>query len=194
VKRFITGTDTGVGKTTVTVALATLARRWGKSVFAFKPIETGGNSDQQLLGNGLYTFVQARAPWVASRHEGMEIDLSKIVDRVSRETADVVLVEGAGGWRVPITANQDMGDLARSLGFPIIVVAHAGLGTINHSLLTLEAIQRDGLVVDALVLSQRPADNSDLARSNAEQIQHRWRGRIVIFDGTDATLLPLLQL
>jgi dethiobiotin synthetase len=193
VKRFVTGTDTGVGKTTVTAALAARARDRGQSVFAFKPIETGGSDDQQRLGNGLYTFGQPRAPWVASRAEGITIDLNYIVSTVARETAEVVLVEGAGGWRVPITASADMAELARRLEYPVIVVARAGLGTINHSLLTLEAIERDGLNVDTLVLSQLPTDDPDFTRSNYEQIAHRWHGRITVFDGTIPTLDELLS-
>jgi dethiobiotin synthetase len=193
VKRFITGTDTGVGKTTVTAALAHHARSKDLSVFAFKPIETGGSEDQQRLGNGLYTLTQPRAPWVASQLDGIEIDLDLIISTVSRETAEVVLVEGAGGWRVPITATADMGELARRLGYPVIVVARAGLGTINHSLLTLEAIERDGLKVAALVLSQLPTDDPAVTRSNFSQIAHRWEGCIVIFDGTSRSLEALFS-
>jgi dethiobiotin synthetase len=188
VKRFITGTDTGVGKTAVTVALADIARGKGLSVFAFKPVETGGVEDQQRLGNGLYTFKQPRAPWVAAQLDGTEIDLDLIISTVSRETATVVLVEGAGGWRVPITASADMAELARRLGYPVVVVARAGLGTINHSLLTLEAVERDGLNVAALILSQLPTDDPAFTRSNREQIAHRWPGRILVFDGGTASL------
>ena len=182
-KVFVTGTDTGVGKTTVSVALANRARNLGHSVFAFKPIETGGTEDQQALGNGLYTFRLPAAPLVASRAEGRDIDLSKVVETASRETVDVVIVEGAGGWRVPITETEDMAGLARLLGFPVLVVARASLGTINHSLLTVEAVARDGLAVAALVLSQRPEDDPSFTQSNVEQIRQRWGGQILVYAG-----------
>ena len=98
------------------------------------------------------------------------------------------LVEGAGGWRVPITATADMGDLARILAFPVLVVARARLGTINHSLLTIEAIERDGLRVAGLVLSQRPEDDLNAAHSNQAQIQRRWSGPVVLL-GQDPKVL-----
>lgn len=191
-KRFITGTDTGVGKTTITSALANVARTLGRSVFAFKPIETGGQNDQQLLGNGLYSFSLPRAPWVASRAEGIEIDLSKVVDRVSRETADLVLVEGAGGWRVPVTATADISDLAKILDVPVIIVGRASLGTINHSLLTIQAVEKDRLAIAGLVLSHRPEDELDLTLSNVEQLRSRWDGTILVYQGDPQALAPLL--
>jgi dethiobiotin synthetase len=99
---------------------------------------------------------------------------------------DLVLVEGAGGWRVPITPNADMGVLAKLLGFPVLVVARAGLGTINHSLLTIEAITRDGCAVAGVVLSKLPSDDLALAESNREQIQRRWDGTVVVYDKLEA--------
>jgi dethiobiotin synthetase len=162
---FITGTDTGVGKTFITAALARRAVGLGRRVFAFKPIETGCRKvDDQLVGEdqeiiskaagdwqtgslrGVYRFPLAAAPSVAAEAAGETIDL-RAIDRALSEgksRADLVLVEGAGGWRVPITASLDMGGLARRLHMPVLVVARAGLGTINHTLLTLEAAKRDG--------------------------------------------------
>jgi dethiobiotin synthetase len=199
---FVTGTDTGVGKTFVTCALARHARTAGQRVFAFKPIETGCldvegrrvGADQELLaeaaGNwqdgllrGLYRFSKPAAPLVAADEEGETVDLDVIAQvlRDGAQKADLVLVEGAGGWRVPITTTSDMSTLARRTGLPVIVVARAGLGTINHSLLTLEAVERDDLSLHALVLSQQPGDDPDFARSNAEQLNRRWSGRVVLF-------------
>lgn len=182
-KLFVTGTDTGVGKTTVSVALATRCRALGLSVFAFKPIETGGTEDQQALGHGLYTFKQPAAPWVSAQAEGQTIDLVKVVATVSRETARAVIVEGAGGWRVPITETEDMSSLASRLGYPVLVVGRAGLGTINHSLLTVEAVERDGLDIAALVLSHRPEDDLEFTHSNVDQIRQRWDGEILVYAG-----------
>lgn len=205
---FVTGTDTGVGKTFVTCALARQAVSQGKRVFAFKPIETGCTmvdgrlvgSDQELLahaaGNwqrgshrGVYRFAQAAAPLVAAAAESETIDLDWI-DSVYKQgisEAQLVLVEGAGGWRVPITESMDIGGLAKRLALPVIVVARAGLGTINHTLLTVEAIEKDGLAVHAVVLNALPDDDPTAAASNAEEIGRRWTGKISV--GIDALQL-----
>jgi dethiobiotin synthetase len=211
---FVTGTDTGVGKTHVAVALTGRFRAQGLKVFAFKPIETGCNvdgrgrllgDDQRLLSEaaggwqtdelaGVYSFTLPAAPSVAAAAEGSPIDL----DRVGRAAeagsarADVTVVEGAGGWRVPISSLVDMAGLARQVGLPVIVVARATLGTINHSLLTIEAVQRDGCPLAGVVLSRRPADDHAMACSNAEEIAKRWSGRIVLLE-QDATVLDLFH-
>ena len=199
---FVTGTDTGVGKTFVGVALVSRARERGHWVFGFKPIETGvvagrDGEDQQRLCDaaggwqtgtlrGVYRFQQPAAPRVAAEAEGMRIDLERIgaVYRSGLQAspaADVVVVEGAGGWRVPITDDADMATLAKTIGLPVLVVARAGLGTINHSLLTIEAIERDGCAVAALVLNVQPGDDRSFARSNEREIRARWPGTIIYF-------------
>lgn len=180
---FITGTDTGVGKTFVSCALIRAARSAGQTVFAFKPIETGCvngvGEDQTALAaaagdvvRGTYRFKLPAAPWVAAQAEGGEIDLDRIRAELlaGAEGANRVLVEAAGGWRVPVTATADTSALARICGLPVLVVARAGLGTINHTLLTLEAIHRDQLVVSGVVISVRPGEDAEFAESNAEQI------------------------
>lgn len=209
---FVTGTDTGVGKTHVTEALARCARVLGKKVFAFKPVETGcehidgrlAGSDMELLCKaaggwqqgdlrGVYRLRNPVAPLVAARAESVDIDLGRIDDvlREGSRQSDVTLVEGAGGWRVPITEAVDMGGLAKRIGLPVIVVARATLGTINHSLLTVQAVERDGCRVAALVLSRRPEENRDFAISNCEQISAQWRGRVLVYEGSDVVLRPL---
>jgi len=189
---FITGTGTGVGKTFVTSLLAEQARAAGLRVFAFKPIETGCRvvdgtlvgEDQELLARAagdwqrgelrnLYGFVRPLAPLAAARAEHRSIDLDRIEVVFARGAldADLVLVEGAGGWRVPITESADTSTLARRLGLPMIVVGTAGLGTINHTLLTVEAIERDGGRVVLVVLSNRPDDDLGLATENLVEVQ-----------------------
>jgi dethiobiotin synthetase len=209
---FITGTDTDAGKTYVTCALARRARARGHKVFAFKPIETGCapghgggliGADQELLAaaagdwqeglqRGVYRFPVPAAPLVAAEQAGQTIDLA-LVERTARDAVAQsgvtwTLVEGAGGWRVPITTVADMGSLARAFGLPVLVVARARLGTINHTLLTIEAVERDGLPVAGVVLSQRPEDDADAARSNRAQIQRRWAGAVVLL-GMDSVVL-----
>jgi len=211
---FVTGTDTSVGKTYVACALARRARGRGHKVFAFKPIETGCTptaggylgADQELLAiaagdwqtgllRGIYRFPLAAAPLVAAEHAGAAIDLD-LVEQMAREGtaqngASWTLVEGAGGWRVPITPDADMAALARRLQFPVLVVARASLGTINHSLLTLEAVERDGLLVAGLVLSSRETDDPAAAESNLAQIRRRWPGKSLILS-TDPLVLDRL--
>jgi len=208
---FVTGTDTGVGKTFVSCVLARGSVARGARVFAFKPIETGCElvggqlvgADQELLAEaagswqhgelrGVYRFPVPAAPRVAAEAAGTAIDLDRVAQvlRAGASGAELVIVEGAGGWRVPITDTADMSTLARIVGLPVLVVARAGLGTINHSLLTLESVEREGLSVAALVLSCRPDDDPELAASNAHEIRLRWPGTVhVLTHGAPA--LPL---
>jgi len=211
---FITGTDTGVGKTFVTCALARRARDLGQKPLAWKPVETGVDGpigeDQAALvvaaggwqdgdARGLYRFRLAAAPLPAAKAEQAVVDVAKVklVFDQLKGTADVVLVEGAGGLRVPLAESSegtiDMAALALLLRLPLIVVARAGLGTINHSLLTIEAAEHDGLGVSALILSRRPEDDRDLALNNAAEIRRRWNGPIVILDEDPSVLDFLLE-
>jgi dethiobiotin synthetase len=200
VKLFVTGTDTGVGKTFVTAALARRARELGRTVFAFKPIETGcvgeGADQTELCAaagswqrgelRGLYTFPRPAAPLAAAGET--VIDLARILRTSTSQSADVVLVEGAGGWRVPITKTADMAELAVALGFPVLIVARATLGTINHSLITAEAVESSGCRIAGLVLSQHPEDDGDFAASNLALIQSRWSGLSLLFTGRPSEL------
>lgn len=196
---FITGTGTGVGKTHVTAAIARRLRLSGARVFAFKPIETGCTlKDGRLEGADQAILVEAAGSWqkgelagvyrfeppVAPAVAGGPIDLAAIhrVFYAGARQADFSLVEGAGGWRVPITESADMGTLAKQCALPVIVVATATLGTINHSLLTLEVVERDGLRVAGLVLSRRPEDDLSHAESNVAQLRSRWSGRVILLN------------
>jgi dethiobiotin synthetase len=213
---FVTGTDTNAGKTYVTCAMARRGLVHGHKVFAFKPIETGCASgshgeligaDQELIstaaGNwqqgalrGLYRFPLPAAPLVAAEAANAAIDLAQVVGTVHRGAeenhATLMLVEGAGGWRVPITREADMGTLARELALPVLIVARAGLGTINHTLLTIEAVQRDDLTLAGVVLSQRAEDDPSSAQSNRSEILRRWPGRVLILSMDPAVLDCLL--
>jgi dethiobiotin synthetase len=196
---FITGTDTDVGKTYVTCALAaeiSTVRR----VAAVKPIESGcmagaegliaADAEAIALAAGgwqpkesrcLYRFAQPLAPAVAARSEGTRVDLAECVGFVKAIAADasVVLIEGAGGWRVPLTDDQTIAHLAKRLGLPVLVVARAGLGTINHTVLTVEAIARDGCDLLGVVLSIRPTESLAMAMSNADEISRQVRPSLV---------------
>jgi len=206
---FVTGTDTGVGKTHVTAALARRGRQLGLQVFAWKPIETGCvlrdgrlvGEDQEAISSEWqqgelrtqYQFRRPVAPLVAARAEG-PIDPARVVETFRRGAAmaDLVVVEGAGGWRVPVTEDLDMGGLARVLGLPVIVAARAGLGTINHTLLTVEAVSREQQTVAAVVLSARPDEDRAFVAENASEIQRRFQGRVLTLWQDPAVLDELL--
>ncbi|MBV8759399.1 MAG: dethiobiotin synthase, partial [Deltaproteobacteria bacterium] len=143
---------------------------------------------------GIYRLRSPVAPYVAAVEDGIEIDFAKIKRTVEdgAAQAEVTLVEGAGGWRVPLTGSQDIADLARDLGLPVVIVCRGTLGTINHSLLTIEAVERDGCRVGAVVLSKRPEESHDFTRNNAEQIRRRWsKAPIVIVENDESVFRGL---
>lgn len=162
---FITGTDTGVGKTLVSCALLHGFAAQGKSVVGMKPVAAGCDERDQnddvrqlraasnILASGgqinPYCFAQAVAPHLAARFVGVRINFARILESFSElnAQADVVIVEGAGGFRVPLNDEQDSADLAVQLGLPIILVVGMRLGCLNHALLTVEAIAARGLML-----------------------------------------------
>jgi dethiobiotin synthetase len=176
---FVTATDTGVGKTVVTAALASLLRARGRDVAVLKPVQSGALADDPagdaaLLGaECVYSFAAPLAPLVAARAEGVTIELGPILARAQQLAAEheLLLVEGAGGLLVPLAPTLDIADLAAALGLPLIVVARAGLGTVNHTLLTIEAARARGLDVVGVVLNgerdESTADNAALIEAGS---------------------------
>lgn len=163
---FITGTDTGVGKTYVTKLLVESLRAEGKYAVGFKPISCGDRDDATILAaasgnlpidevNPLH-FSSAVAPHVAALLENKTIDPAGILAsyQAISEKYDPVIVEGAGGWEVPITESYFVSDLAKDLNLPVILVAANRLGALNHILLTLAAIQAKGLKCAGIILNQ----------------------------------------
>jgi dethiobiotin synthetase len=160
---FVAGTDTGVGKTRVAVALIHALRARGLRVAAMKPVSAGSvpgepnedvvallqaaNVAAELRDVNPYAFAEPIAPHIAAQQAGVRIVLAVIVEAYSRlaARADVVVVEGAGGWRVPLNEREDMADLAHALGLPIVLVVGMRLGCLNHALLTAESIAGRGL-------------------------------------------------
>ena len=185
---FVTGTDTGAGKTVVAGALAAALHARGERVAAFKPVVTGLDEpsgawppDHELLARaaGLRpqdvtsaTFGPAVSPHLAAELAGSMLDLGTLVAaaRAAAAGADVIVVEGVGGLLVPF-GDFDVRDLAVALGLPIVIAARPGLGTINHSLLTIEAARAGGLDVRAVVLTPWPAQPSVMERSNRATIE-----------------------
>lgn len=159
---FVTGTDTGVGKTLVSSLILHALSTRGKKVVGMKPIAAGKENgkwlDVELLqtaGNVRvayelmcpYALDQAVAPHIAASQEGVEIDLATINSafQVLKKAADYVVVEGVGGFLVPVNSYQDTSNMAQSLDLPVILVVGMRLGCINHALLTVQAVHRTGL-------------------------------------------------
>ena len=180
---FVTGTDTEVGKTLVTAALALALKRLGRSVGVMKPIETGispskpERSDAGRLRSAVeseetlgaicpFAFEQPVAPLAAAQAERRNIDLRVIrqVYRLLRDRYDYVVVEGIGGVRVPIAPNTDVMDMIKDLRLPAVVVGRAGLGGINHALLAVEALRRRKIPLVALVINRTEPVRSAMMR------------------------------
>ena len=181
---FVTATDTGVGKTFVTAALAAALRARYSDVAVLKPVQSGAaaddpNGDAALLGaDCIYAFAAPLAPLVAARAEGQTIELRPILER-ARELAlahEILLVEGAGGLLTPLADDLDLADLAVALGLPLVVVARAGLGTVNHTLLTIEAARARGLELAGVVLNGRSDEST---AENAALIEERSGVRVL---------------
>jgi dethiobiotin synthetase len=180
VSLFLTGTGTGVGKTFVAIELLRWLRSHGIRAAGMKPICCGDREDARRLlaasAEGISieelnpVWLQSPvAPSVAAQIEQVEIDLGKIRNcfRNLSERFDTVIVEGVGGWLVPITADLFIGDFAKQLDLPVAIVAENRLGCLNHILLTLESVQRRRLVCAGVILNQGNGP-TDLAQSTNE--------------------------
>lgn len=183
---FITGTDTGIGKTFVTCALARALRAAGTRVAVMKPIETGVDdlpADAVALKAAAedpapldaicpYRFRAPLAPSMAARREARSIDVPGLLALARARTAgaDVLLIEGAGGLLVPITDDATFLDFAAGLGAPLLVVAANRLGTINHTALTVRAARAAGLEVADVVLTSPTAESDLSVTTNAGAI------------------------
>jgi dethiobiotin synthetase len=194
---FVTGTDTGVGKSVLAAAIcAGLAAR-GERVAALKPVVTGLDEpsgewprDHELLavaasagqapeGVAPYRFGPPVAPHYAAELAGVRIEPARLLELARAATeADALVVEGVGGMMVPITTGYLVRDLAVDLGLPVLVAARTGLGTINHLLLTLEAARSAGLRVAGVVMTPWPNDPEPIERSNRDTVERL--GRVTV--------------
>ena len=206
---FVTGTDTGVGKTVVAGALALLVREQGRRVGVFKPVASGCRRDMRLglvsedvefLAHcadaevTLETINPVRyagdlAPMVAAERCKRPVDWGAIDagwEQV-RQTSDWLIAEGAGGLLVPIDRKNNMADLAARLGLPLVIVARPGLGTINHTLLTIEAAKQRKLKIAAVVINRYHPHSATLAEeTNPEVIARLARIKIPLIVPFDA--------
>jgi len=200
---FIAGTDTSVGKTVVAAAIAFAMKRRGLDVGVMKPLQSGSDEDADLLlkASGAeddlslvvpYRFKHPVAPSLAARLESVQIDIGKIraACSVLAGRHDVVIVEGSGGIMVPViekgVESYLVSDLIVDLNLPAVIVARAALGTINHTLLTIDHAKKKGINVAGVIINGYPDEASLAERHNPEMIE-RLSGVPVI------SVLPSIQ-
>lgn len=191
---FITGTDTGVGKTILSAALVAAMAAAGEEVSAYKPVVTGVGEpgvdeppgawpqDHELLAAmaGMTAeevaplrYAPAVSPHLAAALAGERIDPSRLIEHAhTLAQAGTLIVEGVGGLLVPLGEDFTVRDLAAELKLPLLIAARPGLGTINHTLLTLQAARTAGLEVRAVVLTPWAQHPSTMEGSNRETIAH----------------------
>jgi dethiobiotin synthetase len=190
---FITGTDTGVGKTIITSALIKASNLLGFRACGMKPVETGCSREGDMLvpSDGMFIrtiahmeeavnnispscFENPLAPLPASGIEGTPVDFEKIRKEYAAlsQKYDVVVAEGIGGLLVPIAKGYFVLDLARDFGLPIIVVSRPGLGTINHTMLSVNYAIKEGLTVAGIIINySRPPEGSPAENTNPDVIK-----------------------
>lgn len=188
---FVTGTDTGVGKTAVAAGLLEVLTERGVDARALKPVETGWPPeadwprDAACLAHAAaredidredvcpIAYEEPLAPSVAARRAGETIDLARLDEAVdqARAESELVLIEGAGGLLVPVTEQATMADLAARWQLPVLIVARSGLGTLNHTALTVHAARAHGLDVLGLVLNRWPEDPDTATRTNPAELE-----------------------
>lgn len=189
---FITGTDTGVGKTLVSCVLLHALRARGLRAAGMKPVASGCEQTPAGLRNAdalalqaasssppdyatlnPYAFAPAIAPHLAAQAAGVTMDFARITScyQALARQADAVVVEGAGGWRVPLGPSGDMADLAAALGLPVILVVGLRLGCLNHARLSAEAIRTRGLPLAGWVANALDPDMAERAANVATLIQ-----------------------
>jgi len=197
---FVTGTDAEVGKTLVTASMILALSKRGIKAGGYKPLQSGvacwEDSDAGLLYSVsgyaehplTYSFSEAVAPAFAIKSTGQIVDQQSIDTQIDRlqDDLDILFVEGAGGWLVPYFPNKLVADWALELNEPVIVVGRATLGTINHTLLTVESIEKRQLQVAAVILSGAKEEQEQLAISNQKYIENMLPGIPVI-------LLPWIE-
>lgn len=195
-KIFITGTDTGIGKTVATAALNCALRKMGHSTFVMKPVQTGAFADnsklysqdlkfilnaaqQELNEEELnlcqpYLFRMAASPHLAAFAEKDVIIPEKIIKNAAiikeNYTPDYLLIEGAGGITVPLTTEYDTTELIQHLNAEVVLVTHTGLGTLNHTFLTLEHIKINQLKFAGVILNHTTPETTDIVKDNIAMI------------------------
>ena len=177
---FITGTDTGVGKTYFTSCLTRILRKQGIPAIALKPVATGDRSDAQELAEAMggalalpkinpIHFAAPLSPYAAGILESRPFPwdlLRSHWEEMSSAHPGPILVEGVGGWRVPLDSTHTVQEWAQELGLPVVVVCRATLGTLNHTLLTVDSIRQAGLKVPGVIMNFHGATEDEASRTN----------------------------
>ncbi len=177
---FITGTDTGVGKTYFTALLTRTLRRQGIPAIALKPVASGDRSDalalHEAMGRALpipqinpIHFSAPLAPYAAGMLENRPFPWDQLRSHwrdISGSHPGPFLVEGVGGWRVPMDSTHTVREWAQELGLPVLVIGRATLGTLNHTLLTVDSIRETGLPLPGVVMNFHAAPEDDATRTN----------------------------
>ncbi len=207
---FITGTDTGVGKTVVSAGLAMTLKSRGYKVGVMKPIATGcfGETKHLISADAVYLFEAAEneyapltspvrvrnpvAPSIASIYEQKEVDLDAIKNayRQLQKYYDYLIIEGIGGILVPLKKNYLVANLIREMDLPLIIVSHVSLGAINHTLLTVDSALIRGFPIKGIIFNRAPLVNYSLAELTNPRVIHELTGLPVLgtlpdIDGLD---------
>ena len=197
---FVTGTDTGVGKTVVAASIVTTLRARGEPVRAFKPVVTGTDepdpdwpADHELLAQAAgmeprdvtpVTFGPPVSPHLAAELACMRIEPADLVAH-ARALGEPLVAEGVGGLLVPLTTGYSVRDLAVDLGLPLVIAARPSLGTISHTLLTVEAARVVGLGLVGVVMTPWPEAPSPVERSNRATVERLARVPVAGLPPTD---------
>lgn len=185
---FVTGTDTDIGKTFVTAGLAAVMQSLGYKAGVYKPFQSGAEEKNGFLISPDLSYVKKldfyvetlctyllkppTAPYIAAEIDGVNINLASVSREYQtlKQTCEAVLVEGAGGLMVPVTKDSVMGDVAKMLDIPVLIVARPDLGTINHTLLTINQAKVMGLDIAGVVINRYPQDTNDIAIKTAPRL------------------------
>ncbi|WP_048810168.1 dethiobiotin synthase [Candidatus Methylacidiphilum infernorum] len=195
---FVTGTDTGVGKTTFSTALVRFWRSKGYNAIGLKPISTGQREDALRLWEASaktialdainpFHFSQPLAPAIASWLEGKEIKLEEIKKAISSaiDSYSHVVIEGIGGWLTPLSRKWLLKDLVQVLHCPVLLIAHTRLGFLNHSFLSIESILKAGVTLKGIILNRYPGLEIDPMA--VELLKERYDLPIAFMDNLDKT-------
>lgn len=198
---FVTGTDTDIGKTVVTAGLASVMQSLGYKAGVYKPFQSGAEEKNGFLVSPDLAYVKKldfyvetlctyllkppTAPYIAAEIDGVQINLSTVCREFQtlKQNCEVVLVEGAGGLMVPVTKDALMCDVAKMLDIPVLIVARPDLGTINHTLLTINQAKITGLDIAGVIINRYPMGTNDIAIKTAPRL---------IEEYTDANILGII--
>ena len=191
---FVTGTDTDVGKTVITAGLAAVMQSLGYEISVYKPFQSGAiEGNKQLISPDLsfvkqiddniktkYSYIMKAptTPSVAAELEGIVIDKKKVLKDFGelKQTSDIVITEGAGGLMVPVNNELLMSDIVKMLNLPVVIVARATLGTINHTLMTVKMAQSMGMNVLGVIINRYPLNTKDEAIKTAPSLIRKFSG------------------